>query len=183
MTRAVALALLLAWPLQSLDDAARRAVQEARSPALEPVARFASDRSRPLLAIAVAGAALAGGAARAAAIETAVVLVPVNLAVEGLKRATYRARPDGTRKRSNAAFPSSHSANAFAVAFVIARRWRRAAVPAFAFAALVAWSRMYLDRHWLSDVVVGAALALGLAWLTSRAWRRWRETRNLSATA
>ena len=86
-------------------------------------------------------------------------------------------------KRSNAAFPSSHSANAFAVAFVIARRWRRAAVPAFAFAALVAWSRMYLDRHWLSDVVVGAALALGLAWLTSRAWRRWRETRNLSATA
>ena len=94
---------------------------------------------------------------------------------------TFRARPDGEHKRSNAAFPSSHAANAFAVATVIARRWRRATLPAFALAALVGWSRLYLNRHWLSDVVGGAALGialtlLALAWWSARAERRDRRS-------
>lgn len=180
--RWLVVALLAAWPLQPLDDAVRDAVQATRSPALEPVARAVSDRSRVALAVTAAGALLAGGAARVAVAEAAVALVPVNLAVEGLKRATYRARPDGTRKRSNAAFPSSHAANAFAVATVLARRWRRAAVPAFALAALVGWSRMYLDRHWASDVAAGAALAVGLTLLALRGWDRWRRKSGASAT-
>lgn len=168
--KVLAVALLAAWPLQSLDDAAMRAVQASRRPALEPVARAVSDRSRLVLAGAVAVAVVAGGAARLAAVEAAVTLVPVNLAVEGLKRLTYRPRPDGEHRRSNAAFPSSHTANAFAIATVIARRWRGAGFVSFPLAAAVAWSRLYLNRHWASDVVVGAVLAVALAWLTLRAW-------------
>lgn len=180
----LALALLAAWPLQALDEAAMRAVQASRRPALEPVAGALSKHSRTALAVAGAGALLAGGAARAVAIEAAVALVPVNLAVEGLKRATFRARPDGEHRRSNAAFPSSHSANAFAVAAVLARRWRKAALPAFALAAAVAWSRMYLNRHWLTDVAGGALLAVSLALLSVhwwRAWRAWRASRSVAA--
>ena len=172
--RAFAIALVLAWPLQALDETAMRAAQDSRSPVLEPVARAVSDHSRAALAVAAAAGLLAGGAARAAAIEAVVALVPVNLAVEGLKRATFRARPDGERRRSNAAFPSSHAANAFAVATVLARRWRRATLPAFALAAAVAWSRVYLNRHWLTDVVAGAVLGALVAWWTVTAWRAWR---------
>jgi len=142
-----------------------------------------SEHSRAALAVAAVAGLVAGGAARAAAIEAAVALVPVNLAVEGLKRATFRARPDGQRKRSNAAFPSSHSANAFAVATVLARRWRRATLPAFALAAAVAWSRVYLDRHWLSDVTAGAALAVALTLAALHGWDAWRRSRNAPATA
>lgn len=181
--RLALLALLAAWPLQALDDAAMRAVQASRRPGLEPVAQALSKHSRTALVLAAAGAAIAGGAARAAAIEAAIALVPVNLAVEGLKRATFRARPDGERRRSNAAFPSSHAANAFAVAAVLARRWRRAALPAFALAAAVAWSRMYLNRHWLSDVAGGALLAVALALLSVRLWRAWRAARSPAADA
>lgn len=177
----VALALLAAWPLQALDDAAMRAVQASRRPAIEPVAEAVSKHSRTVLALAALGGVLAGGAARAAAVEAAVALVPVNLAVEGLKRATFRARPDGEHKRSNAAFPSSHSANAFAVAAVLARRWRRAALPAFALAACVAWSRMYLNRHWLTDVAGGAILAVSLALLSVHWWHVWRSSRSVAA--
>lgn len=181
--RAVVFALALAWPLQSLDDAAMLAAQESRRPALEPVARAISDRSRLALFAAAGVGLLAGGAARAAVGEAAVVLVPVNLAVEGLKRVTNRPRPDGERKRSNAAFPSSHAANAFAVATVVARRWRRAAVPVFALAAAVAWSRVYLNRHWSSDVVAGGLLGVGLALLALRWWDSHRASRNVPTTA
>jgi membrane-associated phospholipid phosphatase len=181
--RVLAAALLLAWPLQSLDDAAMRAVQASRTPALEPVARAVSDRSRVALAVAAAGALVAGGAVRAAAVEVAVVLVPVNLAVEGLKRATWRARPDGEHKRSNASFPSSHAANAFAVATVVTRRWWRAGLVAFPLAALVGWSRVYLNRHWASDVVGAAVLAVALVLLTLRALDSWRASRSASPTS
>ena len=179
--RVVAAALLLAWPLQGVDDAVMRAAQASRRPALEPVARFVSDRSRLALFATAAVALVAGGAARAATVEAAVVLLPVNLAVEGLKRATNRPRPDGEHKRSNAAFPSSHTANAFAVATVVARRWRKAAVPVFLLAAAVGWSRIYLNRHWASDAIGGALLAIGLALLVSRWWGSRRNPKDATA--
>jgi membrane-associated phospholipid phosphatase len=159
-----------------------RAAQASRRPALEPIARFVSDRSRLVLFATGAVALVAGGAARATTIEAAIVLLPVNLAVEGLKRVTNRPRPDGEHKRSNAAFPSSHTANAFAVASVIARRWRRAAVPAFLLAAAVGWSRIYLNRHWASDAVAGAALGISLALLVLRWWGSRRNPKDVPAT-
>jgi len=180
--RLLLLVTLLAWPTQPLDDAARAAAQAARRPWLEAPMHFASDGSRPLL-IAGAVVALASGAVgRAVVLETAVVLVPVNLVVEGLKRLTFRARPDGTKRRSNAAFPSSHAANAFAVAFVFARRWRKLWPVWFAPALVVAWSRVYLDRHWLSDVVAGALLGASLAGIALWEWERWRTKRTREAS-
>lgn len=181
--RIVVAVLLFTWPLQGMDDAIMRSVQASRRPALEPVARFVSDRSRLALFAAAAVGLFAGGVARATVVETAVVLVPVNLAVEGLKRLTNRPRPDGEHKRSNAAFPSSHTANAFAVATVVARRWRKAAVPVFLLAAAVGWSRLYLNRHWASDTLGGAMLAIGLAILVSRWWQSRRQSRDVPAAA
>ena len=135
--------------------------------------QLVSDSGRPLLAAAALGALLGGSVSRTVLGEAVVVLVPVNLVVEILKRSTNRGRPDGTHRRSNAAFPSSHVANAFAVAVLLSRRWR-AGTPAFlALAALVACSRLYLDRHWLSDVVAGALLGAALGWISLRALAAW----------
>ena len=56
------------------------------------------------------------------------------------------------------AFPSGHAASAFAAATVIAWASRRLAIPVYALATLVAWSRVYVGVHWPLDVIGGAAL-------------------------
>lgn len=174
IARALLVLALVAMPLQALDDAVRADAQAARQPWMEAPMRFASNGSRPLLVAGAAVALLAGTAGRALVAEGAVALVPVNVLVEALKWTTWRARPDGTHRHNNAAFPSSHAANAFAVAVVLARRWRRSAWAAFPLAALVAWSRVYLNRHWFTDVIAGAVLGALVAWWTVTAWRAWR---------
>ena len=95
-------------------------------------------------------------------------MIPATLTVEGIKRLVPRTRPDGDQKPSNASFPSSHAAGAFALATVFTRRWRKLWPLWFLAAALVAFSRLYLNRHFLSDVVVGAMIGLGWAWALGR---------------
>lgn len=180
--RALTIALLLAWPLQPLDDATRGWVQAHRTPALEQAMREVSGKSRAVLLGGAAVAALSGAAGRAFALEAVVAVIPVNLAVEALKWTVWRTRPDGDRNRRNSSFPSSHAANAFAVAAVLTRRWRRAALPAFLAAATVAYSRMVLDRHWLSDVLGALLLALAGAWLAARVMRRWQARKGAVPT-
>jgi membrane-associated phospholipid phosphatase len=165
--RAALLSLVAAWPGQPIDDAARAWMQAHRTPALEAPMRFASDRARVVLFAGGGVALLAGASGRAFVLECAVALLPVNLAVEGLKWGVRRTRPDGDTNRKNSSFPSSHAANAFTVAAVLTRRWRRAAIPAWIAALAVAISRVYLDRHWLSDVVFALALGVGGAWLAA----------------
>jgi membrane-associated phospholipid phosphatase len=175
------LALSMLAPVDSLDHRLQRAAQGMRTPALEGPMRLATDIGKPVL---VAGALVIIGMADrtqgVALLRTAALaLIPTNLAVEGLKRATFRARPDGEHKRSNSSFPSSHAANAFAIAWVLARRWRRG-LPWFLLAAtVIAVSRVYLDRHFPSDVLVGAAI--GTACAAGAAW--WEDRRARAATA
>lgn len=165
-------------PVTELDQAVRGRVQAARRPWLEPVMRGATSLTRPPLVLGtLLAVAVLGGAPGVVLARTALVAaVPTNVVVETLKRATHRTRPDGSRDPHNASFPSSHAANAFALAMVLMGRWRRAAVPLLLAAALVAFSRMYLDRHFLSDVLFGAAVgaacgALAVAWARGRGRR------------
>jgi undecaprenyl-diphosphatase len=58
------------------------------------------------------------------------------------------------------AFPSGHSATAFACATVIAWAAPRLRIPAFVLAAAIAWSRVYIGVHWPLDVLGGAVLGV-----------------------
>jgi len=181
--RAVLLSLVLTWPGQPIDDAARAWMQAHRTPALEAPMKFASDRARVVLIAGGVVGLVSGASGRAFVLESVIALLPVNLSVEGLKWCVNRTRPDGDTKRSNSSFPSSHAANAFTMAAVITRRWRRAAIPAWLVATFVAISRIYLDRHWLSDVVFALVLGVGGAWLAGWMVRRWRRPENPIAPA
>ncbi|MBK7368465.1 MAG: phosphatase PAP2 family protein [Candidatus Eisenbacteria bacterium] len=180
--RLLFLLLALSWPWQPFDDAVKAQVQASRRPWLEGPMHAVTNGGRPLLVVAVGAGLLSGAAGRAALLEAGVALIPVNLAVEGIKYATNRERPNGDHNRRNSAFPSSHAANAFAVAVILVRRWRRAAVPALVTAALIAYSRMYLNKHWAVDVMAGAALGAGLAYVTISWWRA-RAARGSGASA
>lgn len=99
--------------------------------------------------------------------EMARSLAYAGVAVTALKLAVRRTRPNGGAY----SFPSGHTAAAFAVAPVLARRFGLvAALPAYALAASTALGRMEDRKHYLSDVVVGAGIgtAIGIAIASDR---------------
>jgi membrane-associated phospholipid phosphatase len=85
-----------------------------------------------------------------------------------IKIATGRTRPDHSPGDSDDfspfgggdAFPSGHTTVAFAFASALDQETRSRWVPwvAYPAAAAVGWARIAQNRHWLSDVVAGAAI-------------------------
>jgi membrane-associated phospholipid phosphatase len=81
-------------------------------------------------------------------------------------------------KESGYAFPSGHTAAAFATATEITLlkpRWYVAG-PAFLWAGAVGWSRMHLGQHSPGDVLAGALTGSACAWLGWQV-RRWWSAR------
>jgi membrane-associated phospholipid phosphatase len=74
----------------------------------------------------------------------------------------------GWKNRDYASFPSGHSLIAFAAAAAVTEESRRfwpdavwpIGVAMYGGAALVGWSRMFDNQHWMSDVVVGGAIGI-----------------------
>jgi len=185
--RVLLLTLALLAPIERLDWEVARGVQDGRQPALEGTMRAATAVGRPLvvaggLAIVLAADMASGGGWSTVRVAVG-ALAGTNLVVEGLKRATGRTRPDGERNRANSSFPSSHAANAFALACVLGARWRRGLPVFFALALLVAFSRMYLNRHFLSDVVVGGLIGTICGWAAARWLRPGRRAAEASPAA
>ncbi len=83
-----------------------------------------------------------------------------------LKYTIKKERPDGSDKH---AFPSNHTATAFAGASFLQRRYGwEYGVPAYAVSAYVAWGRCYSKRHDFWDVFAGAAVGVGSAYIYTR---------------
>lgn len=80
---------------------------------------------------------------------------------------------------SSYSFPSVHSVTAFTSATVLCFMDKRIGVCAQILAALIAFSRVYLVLHYFSDVLVGALLGVGCAflarWLCEKYWARRRS--------
>jgi membrane-associated phospholipid phosphatase len=89
--------------------------------------------------------------------EIARSLAYTGIAVTALKMAVGRTRPNG----GHWSFPSGHAAAAFATAPVLSRRFGpRVGIPAYALAVATGLGRMEDRKHYLSDVLAGAAIGL-----------------------
>ncbi len=87
----------------------------------------------------------------------------------GLKYTVKRERPDGS---DNHSFPSAHTMLAFEGATFIHRRYGfKYAAAAYLGAAFVGYSRIEADKHYLSDVLAGAAIGSLSSWFFTDRYR------------
>ena len=81
--------------------------------------------------------------------------------VQGLKRTTNVTRPDGS---DNHSFPSGHTATAFMTATMLSKEYGYKSpwisVGAYSVATATGLMRMANNKHWLSDVMVGAGIGI-----------------------
>lgn len=101
----------------------------------------------------------------------------INTAVtQGLKYAVNRKRPyeeypliiNPYTIENDASFPSGHTSTAFTLATSLTLQYKKwyVAIPLFAWASSVGYSRMYLGEHYPTDVLAGAVIGIGSAYLS-----------------
>lgn len=92
-----------------------------------------------------------------------------------LKELIHERRPDGSDNKS---FPSGHTSVSFAAAATLEKRYGwKAGIPAVAVASFVGLARVQADKHYVHDVVAGAAIgSISGLLLTSRHDDRVRLT-------
>jgi membrane-associated phospholipid phosphatase len=172
--------------LMLLDRPAQDYFQDHRSPHSNDVAAALRHFGQPevygTITLGLLGAGLISGnqdVTRAGGrLGTALVLA--GAVSSGLKVAAGRPRPnasldsDGFAPFSGQdAFPSGHTTVAFALATSLAddlhRTW--ASIGLYTLATGVGWSRMNDNKHWLTDVALGAVLGTTSAKLVNGHWR------------
>jgi membrane-associated phospholipid phosphatase len=118
-------------------------------------------------AYGLAGFAFHDQEAKDTAFDAAMSALLSTAITDGVKIIVGRARPEQNLGAAHfdpfggdKSFPSGHSTTAFAIGSVIAAHSDQAwvKVSAYSIASLVAFSRVYHDEHWTSDVAAGALL-------------------------
>lgn len=160
----------------AFDGDIRGNVQSLRGKTLDRAADIGSLVGSPFLHIGIAGAFYGGGilADSPRYRETGLMLGEALLLADAstlvLKEAIGRERPfvGGEKgrfspfqfKQDSDSLPSLHTASSFAMASVLAAGSKSlsAKILYYSAAAFVGFARIYQDKHWASDVVLGAAI-------------------------
>ncbi len=106
------------------------------------------------------------------------IAMGIDIAIaEGLKTTINRERPGDkhpdlifpSSPTHGGSFPSGHTSIAFNTAAEVTIQYKKwyYAVPAYLWAGSVGYSRMYLGKHYPSDVLGGAATGIGTAYLST----------------
>lgn len=168
--------------LQKIDQRVYRAVTRVGLPALDPFTPKlvqATDNMAPWFLVSATLAATGGKPLRRTALRAILAAGAANALSASVKRATGRTRPDSTgipparfpyRSYPSSSFPSGHTAAAAAFAAALASDAPRPLTAMVsALAGTVALSRVHSGVHYPGDVLGGAAIGLGAAFLARAA--------------
>lgn len=86
-----------------------------------------------------------------------------------LKYIVDKRRPNGGRY----SFPSGHTSSSFSSAAFIQRRYGwKVGLPAYLLAGYVGWTRIYARKHYPWDVIGGAVIGTGCAYLFTKPYEK-----------
>lgn len=170
--------------INEMDGALLLAVQEyVRSDFLTPVMCFITSLGNyGLIWILISAVLLVNKKTRKTGVLSLAALGASHLINTVLLKAVFqRPRPYNVvpgltllaRPERNTSFPSGHTASAFAAAVVLYRRLpKKAGIPFLILASLIAFSRIYVGAHYLTDVIAGVAGGCAVGCLTDIMERR-----------
>jgi membrane-associated phospholipid phosphatase len=165
---------------QNIDIRILRSLNSSQNLPSDGFFRLMSDSDPYIVFIVPAGLGTAGllrhdeKLFREACVVSASVLMNSAVTI-ALKYSVNKDRPfvrytDITKKSAagSPSFPSGHTSSSFALATSLSLNYPEwyVIVPAYAWAGTVAYSRMDLGVHYPSDVLAGAIIGSGCAWLT-----------------
>ena len=100
-----------------------------------------------------------------AKIDTFKSLLVSATVTQALKISIGQKRPPGPKEYRHFtndgdyhAMPSGHASGSLAIATTLSKHYPEYKIPFYTTATLIAYSRVYKDRHWFSNVVAGAAI-------------------------
>jgi membrane-associated phospholipid phosphatase len=167
------------------DETVQHGIQDVRSGSSNDVASIARHLGQPEVFATIPSVLFLTGVLsgrprfRHGAMRIAASLAITGALVSLTKLTVGRERPSQVDEQydlkpfsGSDAFPSGHAAMAFALATSMADEIRRpwATVVLMTAATGTAWSRLNDNKHWLSDVVAGAALGITSAQVIERRW-------------
>lgn len=161
---------------QSLDFSMLRAINKDEHPQWDKTMKITSNSVYPVLVVAPTSLLLTGYVQddkimMRNGVKTGVAIGLNVLLTTGLKYTINRKRPyeqypNDIVKRTDSgpySFPSGHTSSAFAAATAVTlstKKWY-VAVPSYAYACAVGYSRMRLGVHFPSDVLGGMIIGIG----------------------
>lgn len=189
-----------------IDEPVRDAIQSRQGDFRDDLAEFAKDFKDPRIFYATSAGAVAIGliAGEPKITVTGVHVIGAYGLAAGAnivtKWAFGRSRPSATPEDAtnfdlfaggeNSSFPSGSAAVVFSLATTLSDAVDRTPVSIVLYtgATLNSWARLYSDRHWLSDVALGALIGVTSAKLVNGEWtvfglrppEMWTDGRTLS---
>lgn len=172
---------------QNNDFKLLHSITASRNPGMEPFHKGLSFSVYPALLLSPSIFAVTGFIKKDTLLMQTGLCIASGIALNtaltyGLKYTINRQRPYLTyaqivalETESSSSMPSGHTSSAFNVATSLTLFYPKwyVAVPAYTWASGVAYSRMYLGVHYPSDLIAGAILGSGTAWLTYYLNKKW----------
>jgi membrane-associated phospholipid phosphatase len=165
---------------QNWDIDLLRNINHNRNPNLDATFQFLSNSVTPVLILTPAALATNYLIKKDSASKKEFILVSASILIAGglttvLKYGINRPRPGETYPDiivltdvGSPSFPSGHTSTSFSVATSLSMAYPKWYViaPSFLWASGVAYSRMDLGAHYPTDVIAGAVIGSGSAWLS-----------------
>jgi membrane-associated phospholipid phosphatase len=177
---------------QNLDIDILRRIHTTRNQALDPSMRFTSNSVAPLILLVPAGIISSGfikkdstNTRKGVFIATSILSGAIATGI--FKIAIQRPRPYVTYpyiqnvgpKVGPNSFPSGHTTQAFSLATSLSLAYPKWYIiaPASIYAVGVGYSRVHLGAHYPADVITGAIIGTGTAFLSRRLNKWYYDTR------